>query len=98
MLRTLQTAAHLQHAITKSVDTELLVNDYLVAKLKPEVGWINPLTHGALAVFDKDTLINDYLDGKVSSITRDPLCKLPPPPFPDKNFERRYTQGLEDLF
>ena len=94
LLRTLQTAAFLQYALTNSVETVLHTHDYLSANLKLRDG-ANPLTHGSLAT-DQD-LLSTHLSSHVSSLIS-VSTHLPPLAFPDKNFSKRYTLGLTDLF
>jgi hypothetical protein len=53
------------------------------------------LTHGYLAT--NPHLLPLYLSSKVSSILS-VSSHLPPLSFPDKNFSKRYSQGLTDLF
>jgi hypothetical protein len=53
------------------------------------------LTHGYLAT--DPNLLPTHLSSKVSSIIS-VSSHLPPLSFPDKNFSKRYSQGLTDLF
>ena len=53
------------------------------------------MTHGYLAT--DPHLLTTHLSSKVSAILS-VSSHLPPLPFPDKNFSKRYSQGLTDLF
>ena len=52
---------------------------------------------GAFAVCDQREIIENFLLGKVTEIKKDPLSKLEQLKFPDKDFKKRYTQGLIDI-
>jgi hypothetical protein len=52
---------------------------------------------GAFAKCDPREIIENFLQGKVSEIKKDPLTKLEQLKFPDKDFKKRYTQGLIDI-
>jgi hypothetical protein len=52
---------------------------------------------GAFAKCDQREIIENFLQGKVTEIKKDPLTKLEQLIFPDKDFKKRYTQGLIDI-